>query len=131
MQKNLHDFSIDLKIKGLLKLKKVTHQEFADIMGITRQTVANWLNGRTKLDVETIIDICIKLDTPFSYFLPDDLILKEGGQNELKTLIEQLERANRKKDFIINTFRMFFYNQNPELSKVVEKSMEELRDEDF
>ncbi|WP_294141642.1 helix-turn-helix transcriptional regulator [uncultured Sanguibacteroides sp.] len=65
---NCNISSIYVKIKELLKTKKVTYNELADMVGFTRPTVANWFKGTSKIDVDTLPIIAQKLNVPVSYF---------------------------------------------------------------
>jgi transcriptional regulator with XRE-family HTH domain len=60
-----------LKIKSLLTEKKITIQEFSRAINVSRPTVANYFNGRSKIDVYTIEDIASYLDVPVSYFFEE------------------------------------------------------------
>ena len=61
-----------LKIKGLMSEKKITQDELAKMMQSTRQTISNYLAGRSKLDVHTLEKIASCLDVNVSYFFMDE-----------------------------------------------------------
>ncbi len=61
--------SIAKNIKMIRKEKGWTQQQMADFLFVTRQTVSNWENGRALPDLETIEQICKKLDIDSQYLL--------------------------------------------------------------
>lgn len=62
-----------LKIKTLLTEKKLTQQDFANKIGVSKPTVINIFNGRSKIDIDLIEKIAEVLSVPVSYFF-------EGGE---------------------------------------------------
>lgn len=63
--------AIILKIKGLLKEKKITYEQFSDMIGKSRPTINNYMKGASKIDVYTIKDIADCLGVSVSYFFDD------------------------------------------------------------
>jgi len=61
--------SIAKNIKMIRKEKGWTQQQMADFLFVSRQTVSNWENGRALPDLETIEQICKKLDIDSQYLL--------------------------------------------------------------
>ena len=79
-----------LKIKSLLKLKNISYNKLAQELGVTPQTVNNYLTGRTRLDIETLEKIADVLQVNPCYFFieTDDL---SGQPQNAKDYITQLE----------------------------------------
>jgi len=71
MQKNIHINRIILEIKGLLGKKKYTYEQFAVMIGKSKQTLINYFNERSKIDIQTLYDIAKALDVPVTYFFED------------------------------------------------------------
>lgn len=77
---------IYLKLKNLVKVKKLTYIELADLIGFSRPTVANWFKGTSKIDVDTIVTIAQKLNVPVNFFFENN----EGNIPEAISDKEQL-----------------------------------------
>ena len=60
-----------LKIKQLIKIKKISQRELAKMVNKTQTTVNNWLIGKTKLDVDAMLDIARALDVHPCVFFKD------------------------------------------------------------
>lgn len=60
-----------LKIKGLLSEKNISMQVFSDAIEVSRPTVANYFNGRSKIDVYTIEKIAAFFGVSVSYFFEE------------------------------------------------------------
>jgi len=86
-------------IKDLIKSKRLTQQEFADMIGKTKQTVNNYFTGRTKIDIDTLIVIAKVLNVPISSFF-DKKNIKDGnvGKFENSTVIN-----TKDSNFNVNT----------------------------
>lgn len=54
---------IGKNIKALRQAKNLTQEELAEILFVTRQTVSNYENGKTRPDVDMILKIAQVLDT--------------------------------------------------------------------
>jgi transcriptional regulator with XRE-family HTH domain len=63
--------NISLKIKGLLKERGLTYEQFGEGIGKTKQTVVNYINKRTKIDTKTIKEIADFFEVPVGYFFND------------------------------------------------------------
>lgn len=118
------DFEV---IKKLAKSKGTNVKELMNEIGMSEANFYKCVK-RNSMESKYIEALSKALNVPVSYFFNEKPI---ESNSATASRIEKLEKANRKKDFIIDTFRMFFYNQNPELAKQVEKSMNELKDDDF
>ena len=54
---------IGRNIKELRRAQKLTQEELAERLHVTRQTVSNYENGRTRPDIDMLLDIASALDT--------------------------------------------------------------------
>lgn len=54
---------IGRNIKELRRAQKLTQEELAERLHVTRQTVSNYENGRTRPDIDMLLDIAAALDT--------------------------------------------------------------------
>jgi len=78
---------IPLIIKKLVEQKHFTQEEFAKMIGKTKQTINNYFTGRTKIDIETLEDIAKALNVPSSYFFDESQedsskkIIQNGNHN--------------------------------------------------
>ena len=45
------------KITNLRKKEKITQEKFAELIGVTRQTISNWESNVTKPDINQIKEI--------------------------------------------------------------------------
>jgi len=60
--------NIGRKIKAIRKTKKLTQQQFADLVGIKRSSVSNYEIGRRAPHIKELQRICEKLGVPLDYF---------------------------------------------------------------
>lgn len=60
--------SIGKKIKALRKTKKLTQEEFAELLGIKRSSVSNYEIGRRAPHIKELQRISEKLGVPLDYF---------------------------------------------------------------
>lgn len=122
-----------LKIKNKMSEKNLTQKIIAQKMNKTEQTIRNYLSGRTKLEVDILIDFAKILQVPVSYFFDEaaadqqapskNNIIINGGTNpqnntinikiseqpkeieNLKKEIEYLKQLLQQKDEIINLLK--------------------------
>lgn len=66
------------QIKKIRQTHKITQQEMADMLGVSRQAVSNWENDRNLPDIEMLIGI----SKTFQISL-DQLILGENGMTNM------------------------------------------------
>ncbi len=59
------------KINRLMKIKKVTQSDLSEKIGKTRNTVNNWFKGRSKIDVDTMLDVAEALGVHPCVFFKD------------------------------------------------------------
>ncbi len=77
--------NIGIRMKNARTGAKLTQEQAADALGVSRQTVSNWENGRTYPDIISVI----KMSDLYSISL--DLLLK--GENEMPDYLEYLEES--------------------------------------
>jgi len=110
---------IILKIKALLDKKNITIQDFAIKIDKTKQTVYNYFNGKTAIDVETLQKISEVLEVPITYFfgLQNETntkgceeVLKENENLKDKNRFLESERVHLIKELASSMFIRFVLN---------------------
>lgn len=71
-----------LIIKELLSQKKLRQEDLALLIKKTPTTINNYLTGKSKIDIETFIEIAEALNVPVSFFF------EETTQGETKSIIQ-------------------------------------------
>lgn len=61
-----------LKIKSLILEKNITQEVLCAEIGVTKQTLINYFNGKTKLDVIMLGKIADFFNVSVSYFYTED-----------------------------------------------------------
>lgn len=81
-----------LKLRELLKVKKITYDEFGKSIGISRPTITNWFQGKSKIDIDLIEIIAERLGVPVTYFFTDSNVKNLSSQtyNKTEKLLEDL-----------------------------------------
>ncbi|AXK65964.1 XRE family transcriptional regulator [Burkholderia sp. IDO3] len=64
---------IGTRIRDLRTAKFLTGQQLADVFGISRGSVSEWENGRSKPDSEKLVRLAEVLDTTVEYLLNGDM----------------------------------------------------------
>lgn len=94
-----------LKIKGLLKEKNISYESLCGEIGITKQTLINYFNSRSKVDVLTLEKIAKYLEVDVNYFFEGmDSITQANNcpsglyiEDRIKVLEEKVARLEDKK----------------------------------
>ena len=60
------------KILKIRKENKMSQEQFAEVLNVTRQTVSNWENGNNYPDIETLIKISDKFNVSLDILLKGD-----------------------------------------------------------
>ena len=81
--------NFDKKISGLRKQNKMSQEEFAELFGVTRQTISSWENKKSYPDVETLIKISDKFAISLDTLLKVDKELVKNWNNKI-TLYKRL-----------------------------------------
>ncbi len=118
--------SIILTIKDLMGKKNFTYEKFAVKIGKSKQTIINYLNGRSKIDIYTLKDIAEALEVPMSVFFEENPNISKkiigdsnqvnidsaGGKNTsagveelLKSKNEIIEVLKRNNEFYFDMFQ--------------------------
>jgi transcriptional regulator with XRE-family HTH domain len=80
---------IYINIKELIKLNKITPKELGDLMGKTEQTIRNYLNGRTRIDIDILNEFSKALNVPITVFFKEDGSKNtQSGKNKNSTVIQ-------------------------------------------
>lgn len=82
------------KILKIRKDNKMSQDEFAEILNVTRQTISNWENSKNYPDIETLIKISDKFNISL------DILLK-GDKKMINTIDKQVKDSKKFKLFII------------------------------
>lgn len=61
------------KITNLRKKEKITQEQFAELIGVTRQTISNWEQNITKPDIDQIKDISNMFHISIDELLGNDI----------------------------------------------------------
>lgn len=80
------------KILKIRKDNKMSQDEFADILNVTRQTISNWENSKNYPDIETLIKISDKFNISL------DILLK--GDKQMISKLDKQVKASKKFKFI-------------------------------
>lgn len=73
---------INKNIKKMRTEKKLTQEELAQKINVTRQAVSNWENAKTQPDLETLISIAEALQVDFEALLYGKKYVKADGNTE-------------------------------------------------
>lgn len=81
------------RLSDLRKNKNMTQEEFADYMGVTRQSVSKWEMNKAYPDIEKIIRICELYDVSVDYLLrgEESQVADASQEQETQNLNEQQE----------------------------------------
>lgn len=61
--------SVSINIKCLRKLNKMTQDELAEKMHVTRQTISNWETGKNQPDIDTLDQLVVIFGTDINYVI--------------------------------------------------------------
>ena len=78
-----HD--IGSKIKAARIEKKLTQEQIAELLGVSRQTISNWENGKSYPDIISVIKMSECYDVSLDYLLK--------GEQKMKTYYDYLEES--------------------------------------
>ena len=92
---NLGDKLIELR-----KENKMSQEKFAEILGVTRQTISNWENYKNYPDISTII----KISDVFHISL--DILLK-GDTKMVSNMDKQIKDSKKYKSILVTLGIMF------------------------
>ena len=72
------------KIIQVRKNNNLSQEEFAELIGVTRQSVSNWERGTCYPDIETLIIISNKFNISLDNLLKDDIKLIKTIDKKIK-----------------------------------------------
>lgn len=84
---------IGMKIKEARTIKKMTQQELADLLHVSRSAISNWESERNYPDLNTIVHLSDILDISLDILLREDKIMVKEISNE--------QRKNTKRKIIL------------------------------
>ncbi len=72
------------QILKIRKDNKMSQEQFAEILGVTRQTVSNWENSKNHPDIETLVDISDKFHISLDILLKGDTHMIKKMDKDIK-----------------------------------------------
>ena len=85
--------NLDEKIRKIRKDNKMSQDDLAEILNVTRQTISNWENGKNYPDIETLIKISDKFNISL------DILLKEN-MNMVKKIDKNVKDTKKYKTIL-------------------------------
>lgn len=86
--------NLDEKIKKIRKDNKMSQDDLAEVLNVTRQTISNWENGKNYPDIETLVKISNEFDISL------DILLKEN-MNMVKEIDKNAKNTKKYKTILI------------------------------
>ena len=80
-----HEHDIGSKIKAARIEKKLTQEQVAELLGVSRQTISNWENEKSYPDIISVIKMSECYDVSLDYLLK--------GEQKMKTYYDYLEES--------------------------------------
>lgn len=78
--------NLDEKIKKIRKDNKMSQEDLAEVLNVTRQTISNWENRKNYPDIETLIKISDKFNISLDILLKENMVMvKEIDKNVKNT----------------------------------------------
>ncbi len=111
---------IVLKIKGLVTKRKLTYEQFAVKIGKSKQTIVNYFNLRSKIDIYTLQNMAEVLEVPVSYFFESEK--KIIGDNNTVNIDSPISNSNNRNINNNNTN----YSEKAELLEAMGKIVKNL-----
>ena len=79
------EYDIGSKIKAARIEKKLTQEQVAELLGVSRQTISNWENQKSYPDIISVIKMSECYDVSLDYLLK--------GEQKMKTYYDYLEES--------------------------------------
>lgn len=100
-----------LRLKALMKEKKITQKVLSENIDVTTQTVINYFNGRSKIDIYTLEKVCNFLNVDISYFFddsPNNIVNEPLPTYEVKPLFleQRMEEVEKEIKQIKNKLKL-------------------------
>jgi transcriptional regulator with XRE-family HTH domain len=130
--------TIILKIKKLLRLRKITYEEFSNEIGVSKVTVVNWFKGRSNISIPHLKKIASYFGVPVSYFFdesPAGGVVNSGvihnghgnieislakKENEIELLKAKLEACHREIESREKEFKSIIESKEKEIATLRE-----------
>ncbi len=93
---DLKNKTIGQRIKALRKEKHITQSSLADIVGLSKSTVAMWETDQRIPDIVTIKKLSNIFDTPMEWFVD------KPYDNDSQNVVTMLGRNGTHKKFVLN-----------------------------
>ena len=87
-------YKFPIKLKELMTLHNVSQKQLADDLHTSQPTINRWLKGENEPNLQTLVNICFRLETTPNYILG-----YEDDDNKLPFAIEML--AENDKPFLM------------------------------
>lgn len=79
------EYDIGSKIKNARLEKKLTQEQVAELLGVSRQTISNWENAKSYPDIISVIKMSECYDVPLDYLLK--------GEQKMDSYYDYLEES--------------------------------------
>ena len=98
------EYDIGSKIKAARIEKKLTQEQVAELLGVSRQTISNWENEKSYPDIISVIKMSECYDVSLDYLLK--------GEEKMKNYYDYLEEStntvrSKNKRFMIILFATY------------------------
>lgn len=116
------DAGLGVSIRAARRLKRLSQDELAGLMGVSRYTIMNWESGRSRPDADVFLHLCGLLDLPVRDLFPESPALSRLEQSvidhlrllkpETRDLVDAMVSAMAEKeqsaraDFLRESFRL-------------------------
>ncbi|MGN0788864.1 MAG: helix-turn-helix domain-containing protein [Christensenellales bacterium] len=93
------------RIKTLRKGNALSQEEFAETLGVTRQSVSSWENGTTTPDVKIIASMCERFGVTSDYLIfgdkgGEESITQESIKSDLSEQTNQEDKKSKTKRIV-------------------------------
>ncbi len=116
-------------IRNLRKAKGLTQEQFAEIMGVSLQSVSRWETGISEPNIQVIAEIADYFETSIDYLVGAKT---DKESKELKNLFDDLQNAMSKEEQLLYLRELYKkYPRNPDIAYLIcerTDDLEELRD---
>jgi transcriptional regulator with XRE-family HTH domain len=113
------------KIKNVLKSKKISQEELANLINMSKTNINQILKGRTDTKISTLIKIAESLNVPVSYFFDESPAPVENSHNNTNTTISQVTNGNGNSPKVI-----IQANEIKSLKREIELLQDQLKEKD-
>lgn len=116
-------------IRNLRKAKGLTQEQFAEIMGVSLQSISRWETGVSEPNIQVIAEIADYFETSIDYLVGAKT---DKESKELKNLFDDLQNGMSKKEQLLYLRELYKkYPRNPDIAYLIcerTDDLEELRD---